>query len=94
MSKQLATVLGQYFARGVDTGAMAMSLAVVISMENVLPEYIDEDKLNEVFKKMEDDVREVWGEATAQSKKNDDIATLLIGHAEEIRKKRGLEALE
>jgi hypothetical protein len=95
MSKKLAIVLSQYFSRGVNTGAMAMSLALVISMENVLPEYIeDEDTLNEIFKRMEDDVREVWGEATAHTTKDEEIATLLIGHAEEIRKKRGLEALE
>lgn len=95
MNKTLVNSLNQYFTRGVNTGALAFSLAVVISLENVLPEYIeDADTLDEIFRKMEDDLREVWDEATADKKHAEDIATLLIGHAEEIRKRHGLEPLE
>lgn len=94
-NKSFVKALNDYFARGVNTGAMAMSLAIVISMENVLPDYIeDEATLNEVFQKVEADLRDVWDEATSHTTKSEDVATLLIGHAEEIRKKRGMEALE
>ena len=94
-NKSLVRALNDYFARGVNTGAMAMSLAIVISMENVLPEYIEDDAvLNEVFQRIEKDLQEVWGEATSHTDKAEDVATLLIGHTEEIRKKRGMVALE
>ena len=94
-NKSLVKALNDYFTRGVNTGAMAMSLAIVISMENVLPEYIEDDAvLNEVFQRIEKDLQEVWGEATAHNDKAEDIATLLLGHTEEIRKKRGMVALE
>lgn len=95
MNKSFVNALNQYFSRGVNTGALAMSLAVVISLENVLPEYIDDaGTLDAIFRDTEKDLREVWGEATAQKKGAEDIATLLIGHAEEIRKRHGLEPLE
>lgn len=95
MNKSFVNALNQYFSRGVNTGALAMSLALVISLENVLPEYIDDaEQLDQIFSEIEKDLREVWGEATAQKKGAEDIATLLIGHAEEIRKRHGLEPLE
>lgn len=94
-NKSFVKALNDYFARGVNTGAMAMSLAIVISMENVLPDYIEDDAtLGEIFRKVEADLREVWDEATSHTTKSEDVATLLIGHAEEIRKRRGMEALE
>lgn len=95
MNRSFIRACNEYFSRGVNTGAMAMSLALVISMENVLPEYIEnDDTLSEIFNRIEKDLGEVWGEATSHTDKAEDIATLLIGHAEAIRKKRGMESLE
>ena len=94
MNKSFVNALNQYFSRGVNTGALAMTLALVNSLENDLPEYIDDaEQLDQIFSEIEKDLREVWGEATAQKKGAEDIATLLIGHAEEIRKRHGLEPL-
>ena len=63
MSRSLATALGQYFSRGVNTGAMAMSLVTLVSCENILPDYVEEDKLSEVYRLMEKDMERVWKEA-------------------------------
>lgn len=97
MNKTLIKSLNDYFSRGVNTGAMAMSLAMVISLENVMPEYItDENTLGEIYRAMEKDLAEVWDEAVTEAGKGNgkDVAEILIGHAEEIRKKRGMEELE
>lgn len=97
MNKTLIKSLNDYFSRGVNTGAMAMSLAMVISLENVMPEYItDEDTLGEIYRAMEKDLAEVWDEAVTEAGKGNgkDVAEILIGHAEAIRKKRGMEELE
>lgn len=97
MNKTLIKSLNDYFSRGVNTGAMAMSLAMVISLENVMPEYItDESTLGEIYRAMEKDLAEVWDEAVTEAGKGNgkDVAEILIGHAEAIRKKRGMEELE
>ena len=80
----------------VNSGAMAMSLAALITLDNVLPVYVeDDDRLNEIFREIEKDLQEVWDEAVNEGAKGhaDDIAELLIGHAEAIRKKRGMDVL-
>ena len=97
MNKTLIRSLNDYFSRGVNTGAMAMSLAMVISLENVMPEYItDESTLGEIYRAMEKDLADVWEEAVTEAGKGNgkDVAEILIGHAEAIRKKRGMEELE
>lgn len=97
MNKTLTRALNDYFTRGVNTGAMAMSLAMVVSLENVMPEYItDENTLGEIYRAMEKDLAEVWEEAVTEARKGNgkDVAEILIGHAEEIRRKRGMEELE
>lgn len=97
MNKTLIKSLNDYFTRGVNTGAMAMSLAMVISLENVMPEYItDENTLGEIYRAMEKDLADVWEEAVTEAGKGNgkDVAEILIGHAEEIRRKRGMEELE
>lgn len=97
MNKTLTKALNDYFTRGVNTGAMAMSLAMVVSLENVMPEYItDENTLGEIYRTMEKDLAEVWEEAVTEAGKGNgkDVAEILIGHAEAIRKKRGMEELE
>lgn len=97
MNKTLIRSLNEYFTRGVNTGALAMSLAMVISLENVMPEYIEnEEQLGEIYQAMEKDLAEVWEEATSEASKGNgkDVAEILIGHAEEIRKKRGMKELE
>lgn len=97
MNKTLTRALNDYFTRGVNTGAMAMSLAMVVSLENVMPEYItDENTLGEIYRAMEKDLAEVWEEAVTEAGKGNgkDVAEILIGHAEEIRRKRGMEELE
>lgn len=61
MNKTLIRSLNDYFTRGVNTGAMAMSLAMVVSLENVMPEYItDENTLGKIYRAMEKDLAEVW----------------------------------
>lgn len=97
MNKTLIRSLNEYFSRGVNTGAMAMSLAMIISLENVMPAFIeDENQLGEIYRAMEKDLAEVWDEAMSEAGKGNgkDIAEILIGHAAEIRRKRGMEDLE
>lgn len=64
MNKSLPVLLHQYFIRGANTGALAMSMAIVISLENVLPGYIeDEEQLNEIFRNVDSDLSEIWEES-------------------------------
>lgn len=88
MSRSLATALGQYFSRGVNTGAMAMSLVTLVSCENILPDYVEEDKLSEVYRLMEKDMERVWKEAKESGE--EEMGDYLIGIVEQIRKKRGM----
>jgi len=89
MSKQLARALQQYFDRGFRTGAMAMSLVTLVSLENVMPDFVEDEKLSEVFNLMEEDMERVWNEAR-NTTEPEGIGDYLIGIVEQIRKKRGM----
>ena len=89
MNKSLNRALNQYFSRGVNTGALAMSLVTLVSCENVLPDYIEDEKLSEVYRAMEKDMERVWHEAK-DSSAPEEIGDYLIGIVEQIRKKRGM----
>ena len=95
MNKSLVKALNDYFIRGLNTGALAMSLAMLLSLENVMPDYVPEEKLSEIYKEMETDLQRVWDEAVNEAGKGhgEDVAEILIGHANEIRKKRGMDDL-
>ena len=97
MGRQLAKALNEYFTRGVGTGAMAMSLVTMISLENVIPFFFNDTATTEIYKAVEDDMRRIWDETLANAsneKTAKDAADLLIGHCEAIRKNRGMEDLE
>ncbi len=89
MNKSYVRSLQQYFDRSVKTGALAMSMVTLVSCENVLPDYVEEDKLSEVYRLMEKDMERVWKEAR-ESAQPEEIGDYLIGIVEQIRKKRGI----
>ena len=96
MNKSFLKAIQQATDKGIEAGASTMSLAVLITCENVLPDYIEEDKLSEVFQKFEEDLENVWGEAhrIARESNADDASYLLVGHVDEIRRKRGMKSLD
>lgn len=96
MNKSFIRAIQQATDKGIEAGAMTMSLAVLITCENILPDYIGEDKLSEVYQKIEDDLANVWGEAHRIAKESnaDDASYLLVGHVDEIRRKRGMKSLD
>lgn len=96
MNKSFIKALQQATDKGIEAGASTMSLAVLITCENVLPDYISEEKLSEVFQKFEEELANVWAEAhkIARESNVDDASYLLVGHVDEIRRKRGMKSLD
>lgn len=97
MNKSFTKAIKDAVGRGVNLGALLMTLVLVIAMDNTLPEYIDdEDTLSKIFNQTESEVSRIWDE-TQKSVDTGDVNTmaeLLLGHVREIRRKRGMPELD
>lgn len=94
MKNQHAISINRAMAHGVDNGAMTMSLVTLIACENVLPDYLPDDQLPEVYKAIESEMQRIWGETVHDKTKADQAAEQLIGTVNNIRLKRGMEFIQ
>lgn len=86
-AKQMQTI----HKRGVDSGLISMQMVALLACNNVLDDYIVEDKLPQAVKDIEAEMQRIWREECRESP--EDAASLLVGHVIEIRKKLGMEEL-
>lgn len=91
MKNQHAISINRAMSYGVDLGAMTLSLVVLIACENVLPDYLPDDKLPEVYRGIESEMQRIWAESVKDKAKAEQAAELLIGTVNNIRLKRGME---
>lgn len=89
MNKTFIRARNDAIRHGVSIGALAMSCVTLVSCENVLPDYIEEEKLSEVYRNIEEDMQRVWAEASLEHNPQE-IGDYLIGIVEQIRKKRNM----
>lgn len=94
MKNQHAISINRAMSRGVDYGAMTMSLITLIACENVLPDYVAEEQLKPIYEAIEREMQRIWGETVTDKTKADQAAEQLIGTVDNIRLKRGMEYIQ
>ena len=94
-NKAYAMSLRRARANGVDSGLYAMELVSLIAADNILKDYIEDDKMPTVLRELEKEMQRIWAETTANAKRKGqeamDAADLLVGHCERIRAERGMD---
>lgn len=97
---KLPTLLANAKRKGVEEGLTTMEMVTLIALNNIIEEYLPEDKITEFLKQTEKEMQEVWQstldymateEKTNKSKMRDEnaltVGEYLIGHVRRIRNK-------
>lgn len=95
MANKMTELLRRTRANGIDSGLYAMELVSLIAADNVLKDYIDDGKMPAVLHELEMEMQRVWREIVdgSEGKQREamEAADLLLGHAERIRRERGMD---
>ena len=104
MKNNLAQLLSNAKAKGVNEGLTAMELCTLVALGNIIDEYLPEDKIPEFLKHTEKEMQEVWQNTVkymAEEDKNNrskmrdqnalTVGEYLVGHARRIRERYGMD---
>ena len=95
MANKMTELLRRTRANGIDSGLYAMELVSLIAADNVLKDYIEDGKMPDVLHELEMEMQRVWREIVdgSEGKQREamEAADLLLGHAERIRRERGMD---
>lgn len=95
MGKNLVKLLSGARAEGVSIGMITHKYLTQISEDNVLKDRLPEDQLGAVLHELEVERDRIWAEIVesteGKKKQADEMAELLVGHAERIRRERGMD---
>ena len=89
MGKNLPMLLNEAKYNGVMLGLLTMAQVAVVGDDNILPDYIGEDKMAEVLSRQEKERQRIWAELR-EKYSPEDATDILVGHAFQIRKKWGI----
>lgn len=89
MGKNLSMLLNEARYKGVQYGTLLMSQINTVGNDNILTDYISEDKMPEVLSRLEAENQRILDELL-EKHSVDDATDILIGHASEIKRKWGI----
>ena len=100
MSSKLPTLLAQAKRKGVEEGLTTMEMVTLIALNNIIEEYLPEDRISDFLKRAEKEMQEVWRgtlDYMAEEDKNNKskmrdqnaltVGEYLVGHARRIRER-------
>ena len=97
---KLPTLLAQAKRKGVEEGLTTMEMVTLIALNNIIEEYLPEDRISDFLKRTEKEMQEVWRgtlDYMAEEDKNNKskmrdqnaltVGEYLVGHARRIRER-------
>ena len=93
MRNNLATLLRQARRSGVRDGVDMMLGLFLICADNIAPDYMDDERVGEFLKDLEEDLNRVYGEVLGSVPEGDveEMAERIVGYCERIRRERGMD---
>lgn len=83
-------------SKSIRDGMMAMSLITLLAADNILRDYFEnEDDISKIMKELDAEIGRVYDEVMASVPNGEvsEMTDLIVGHADEIRTKYKMEAL-
>lgn len=90
MKNNLSKLLKEAKDKGVSYGLLAMNLVAIVADDNILSDYIEEDKMAEAINRLEKERDRIWLELR-EDHSAEDATDILVGHAFKIRERRKMD---
>lgn len=96
MSKKLGQLLTQSKRTGVDQGRQFQGAIYLLTLENILPDYIKDEDMGKVLTEIEEESNRITKEVLDSVPSGDieEMSMRVVYYVEQIRKKRGMPSYE